>query len=347
MVILTDAIVTRHKRRNAMIRMRSRLRRFAPRMLGLFIVGLVFAQGLFTPANAQEDGSVCVVWMSDTQHYSYGHPEIWPVMTDWIAQNKETHNIRYVFHTGDVVHTPGAALQWKRAADALRTLRNAEIPYLIAAGNHDISKKTKYANFLYYTGGGYANIGAAYHNGEARCGLFSVEGADFVIAALGFNPKAGATEWVNGVFAQYPERIGILLTHSYINGKGKLTGEGKRTFKNVVKENPNLRLVLCGHKHGAAQISTELDDDGDGTVDRTVHALLSNYQGTQNGGNGYMRLLRFIPGKGLLRVNTYSPLLDDMDYYNTPGKDSFTVPFDYSKPAAKPAASPASPIKSK
>ncbi|PJN86223.1 hypothetical protein CV739_01510, partial [Bacillus velezensis] len=48
-------------------------------------------------------GNYSFVWMSDTQYYAQGHPNIFDKMTEWIKENKEKHNIKYVFHTGDIV----------------------------------------------------------------------------------------------------------------------------------------------------------------------------------------------------------------------------------------------------
>ena len=60
-----------------------------------------------------------------------------------------------------------------------------------------------------------------------------------------------------------------------------------------------------------------LDDDGDGQEDRTVYQIIANYQREGDlGGSGYIRFLRIDEEAGLLRMYSYSPVLDDFNYYD-------------------------------
>lgn len=42
----------------------------------------------------------------------------------------------------------------------------------------------------------------------------------------------------------------------------------------------------------------------------TVHTLLADYQARTNGGNGWLRILEFVPPENKINVKTYSPWLD-------------------------------------
>ena len=44
-----------------------------------------------------------------------------------------------------------------------------------------------------------------------------------------------------------------------------------------------------------------------------VHHILANYQGYPEGGNGWLRLLRFSPTRDQIYVEAYSPTLDRWD----------------------------------
>ena len=71
---------------------------------------------------------------------------------------------------------------------------------------------------------------------------------------------------------------------------------------------------------------------GDGTGRQTsrgdhgnaVHELLSNYQLRLKGGNGWLRIMEFVPEQNKIYVSTYSPYLDRFDGRN---KNTFELEF--------------------
>ncbi len=52
-------------------------------------------------------------WMSDTQYYAESYPHIFDKQTAWIKSNQKRLNIKYVFHTGDIVDDSADIRQWK------------------------------------------------------------------------------------------------------------------------------------------------------------------------------------------------------------------------------------------
>ena len=80
--------------------------------------------------------------------------------------------------------------------------------------------------------------------------------------------------------------------------------------------------MLCGHCRDISYKNVQLDDDGDGNPDRTVYAILSNFQGGKAGGGGYMRILDFRDSD--IYIYTYSPYYDSCEYPK--GKTEATVP---------------------
>src|SRR5699024_1895555 len=61
--------------------------------------------------------------------------------------------------------------------------------------------------------------------------------------------------------------------------------------------------------------------NSDGST-RKVIEMLADYQGGPNGGDGYIRLLTFDPVQEILDVVTYSPILDEYNFFE-PEIDSF------------------------
>ena len=137
---------------------------------------------------------------------------------------------------------------------------------------------------------------------------------------MGYAPDEAAIQWVREALDSHPDRVGVLCLHDYFTTKLERSDTGEAYYQQVVAQCPNLYLVLCGHRYNVACIPAVFDDDGDGVEDRTVYQMMGNYQAAgQEGGSGYMRFLQVDEGEGVIRVYSYSPLLADYRYYDTPG----------------------------
>ena len=264
------------------------------------------------------------VWMSDTQLYSESYPDIFRSMTTWIEENKEERNIRYVLHTGDVVNSRLQEAQWDNAVEAMGILT---VPYLIAAGNHDVW--TPVGDYQYFSPR-FGNIsppnGGLWEQGKGMYDCLSLGGMDILLLFLGYGTGDEGIAWANSILAQYPDHYAILGFHSYMHDTGALTTIGKGLYGDIVEPNPNVRLVLCGHHHSAGLRETPIDDDGDGQSDRTVYQMLADYQDAGQGGGGFMRLLTFDTAARVLQVRTYSPYLKQDSFYEDPSIDTFDLP---------------------
>ena len=74
--------------------------------------------------------------------------------------------------------------------------------------------------------------------------------------------------------------------------------------------------MLNGHYHGASYETTVFDDDKDGVYDRTVYQICTDYQSGFEGGSGYIKMLYFDLDNNKIYINSYSPSLDDFNYYD-------------------------------
>jgi len=278
-------------------------------------------------------GSYTFAWMSDTQYYSASYPYIYDAMTKWLGQNTAAWNIRAVLHTGDVVDDMTQTVQWRQARAAMALLDPA-VPLCMLAGNNDVNDDTAdYTAYLANFGSGYYTFrdGAQrqwFQDGRAQAMLLDVGAQHWLFLALGYGVGQEAVDWAAGVLKQYPDRTAVLMTHDYLKDDGTRSKNGKELYKALVKPFANLRLVLCGHKSEALVSTEALDDNGDGTNDRTVCQMLCDYQNGEKGGSGYLRLMTVDPAAGTLTVRTYSPYLDQYDYYKPaqyPQKDEFVL----------------------
>ena len=144
-----------------------------------------------TPAistNIQEEYTFA--WMTDTQFYSENAPEVYEAMTKWISENADDRNIKFVFHTGDVVDETGDSTQWLQA-DAAMGYLDGSVPYSILAGNHDLTDSgNSYENFLSYFGadrfsGRIAKGDAVwfYREGEASAQMIDTGSQSYLVLA--------------------------------------------------------------------------------------------------------------------------------------------------------------------
>ncbi|MGR0319552.1 metallophosphoesterase [Agromyces sp. ZXT2-3] len=314
-----------------------------------------------------------IAHFTDTQYLSEGAVEqetaeeraIWESayagVVDWIAGNAEERRISYVAHTGDLIENNIRAPQtdemrqqivgeWKVSQRQHDVLDAAGIPSGVVAGNHDNQSGTEDgpdAIFNDYFGPENSESAAASwtqaaYGGPWREGdnqnhydLFSAGGLDFVVVGLSYGVTREEAEWANGVFEQFGDRNGILLTHDYLAPSTEPDGrdapfsapDGSMLYNTVVTQNPNVFLILAGHEHG---VGTNVKPKV-GEIDHGVVELLADYQFytvsadrlglTEIGGYrpddqlrfgaSFLRLLSFDVDRSVMHVDTYSPLLDE------------------------------------
>ncbi|MEN1986248.1 S-layer homology domain-containing protein [Paenibacillus hubeiensis] len=273
------------------------------------------------------------LWMSDTQYYSQDYPYIYRKNVQWIAENKDQLKLKYIIHTGDVVDKADQEYQWIEADQNMKVLEQANIPYGVLAGNHDVGHQDNdYSQFSKYFGDSRFQdspvFAGSYENNRGHYDLVSANGNDFIIVYMGWGLGEKEIEWMNQVVSMYPERKAILCLHEYLLVSNNRAPIADQIFEKVVKPNKNVIAALSGHYHDAELKIDQLDDDGDGIPDRNVYQMLADYQGAPEGGLGYIRLMQFDMANNKLHIKTYSPYLDDYNFYDPqeyPGKDEFSL----------------------
>lgn len=300
-----------------------------------------------TPCDAPA-GTWTLVVLPDTQYYTRSYPSVYQRQTEWIAKNREAHDIRFVVHEGDITNnnTPD---QWKVAQKAHAVLKQSRIPYTLLPGNHDLgpngdcSDRSTLLN-KYFSPADYAN--------SASFGLFEenklenswhtldTPSGKFLILALEFMPRDEVLAWANEAVARHQDRKVIVVTHAYLMGDSTLSdvrpkphgnartygiapnaNDGRGIWDKLISRHTNMRIVLNGHIATNTTGTARLVSTGAGGVN--VNQILANYQdnsgknggtvrpGYGYGGGGYLRLMQFLPDGVTVRVRTYSPFYDE------------------------------------
>jgi len=299
-------------------------------------LGVTFYGRVAPPVTPGPDFSLIAI--PDTQFYSENtgrNPSpggtgavaaIYNAQTQWIVDNRAARNIAFVSHMGDLAQNgDGIESEWivadtaqKLIENPLTTLRGHGIPWACAPGNHDqqpfgdaggtTNFYNQYFNFARWDGRPYfgGRFGAKNNNNYQ---LFSASGLDFIIIHLEYDLRAlsfyqPVHDWADALLKAYPERRAIVTSH-WILEPGDPAGfstQGQNIY-DALKDNPNLFLMLCGHRNGEGR----REDVYQG---HTVRSILSDYKDTKNGGNGFLRVLTFRPSLNEIHVESYSPTLD-------------------------------------
>lgn len=318
-------------------------------------------RGLLVPAERLERRDTpsaapfTVAVLPDTQFYSQTYPETFLDQTRWITENRAARSIAFVTHLGDIVQnnakgTTRNALEWQRADAALDLLDgdlatnpDGLIPYSVAIGNHDTdvmwSKPGVATRYEEYFGAHRYAARSWYVENSALTGnhaqVFTAGGYRFLHLTLQFEPLDSDLAWARAVMARHPGLPTILSTHSYVEPsaagrRATLQGQpgttadpansGEQVFQKLVRTSPQIFLVMNGHFGGEFhQVSTN-------AFGQPVLELAADYQGRVNGGDGWMRLLEFDTAVGEVRVQTYSPKLDQ---FERDADSEFTLPCDF------------------
>ncbi|MDO5025528.1 MAG: lamin tail domain-containing protein [Trueperella sp.] len=256
-----------------------------------------------------------IAWESDTQYYNEEFYQHQVAIHDYILAQRKNMNIQYVFHTGDIVDEADKLYQWENADPQYARFDQAQLPYGVLAGNHDVSHRpANYTNYYQYFGEQrFENnpwYGGSYANNRGHYDLISAGGIDFVIVSMGWEIGDEQIDWMNDVLAAHPDRVGIISLHEFLLTTGGLGPIPQRILDEVAAKNSNVRMILSGHYHDAYTRTDSFDDDGDGVAERTVTSMLFDYQGLPEGGQGFLRLLHFDNVGRQMHVRTFSPSLN-------------------------------------
>lgn len=234
--------------------------------------------------------------------------------------------------------------QWEFVSHAFARMDN-KVPYIIATGNHDYGYTrsevpiTRFPEFFTIS----RNLKIKEHLVAVcnnRLGMPTLENAAFefdmsscgwgrmLVVAIEFAARDEVLEWVKDLVASdtYKDHTVILITHSYLACGENAPRLGKDHYKMVplnggedmwerlVKPSKNIRLVISGHyavpdekMTSATGFRRDKNDFG-----KEVYQMMFNTQAigggmSGNGGDGWLRILEFMPDGKTVSARTYSP----------------------------------------
>jgi 3',5'-cyclic AMP phosphodiesterase CpdA len=278
-----------------------------------------------------------IVVLPDTQYYAQLYPSTFVAQLAWIARSAQSLNLQFVVHLGDVTETSDPS-EWQVARTSFDAIEGM-VPYMILPGNHDYVRDAKRVSPLsrWFPASALQppSVAGLFEPGlvDNSYQTMAVGQERWLLLGLEWGPRDVVLDWANQVIANHPDHQVLIATHAYLNnndarfdwnaekaGKQRFNphayaddgrwpeamelNDGEEIWDKLVSRHRNIRLVLCGHvPHDGVGRLTSTGADG-----AQVHQLLSNYQGKELGGAGYLRILRFFEDE--IEVRTYSPTLD-------------------------------------
>jgi hypothetical protein len=307
-------------------------------------------------ARAQAAPDFTIVVLPDTQYYSESYPNILTSQMQWIVNSAASLNIKAVLGLGDIVNNSSSSAEWSNADSAYKLLDAAQIPYFAAIGNHDYdndyppgrtSATIQYNNYFgparyrgSYWSAPYWQSSFPANSNENFYGVLNINGQPYLIMALEFYPRDSVLTWAAQVIQSNADKQVIITTHAYeyfdntrvsscnsfdaqYYGLGA-DNDGDSMWAKLMRQYSNITMVLSGHEiRGAGQDAAGHRMDL-GVHGNLVNQILSNYQNVINGGNGYLRIMKFHPSSDTIDVSTYSPYVNS---FLTDATNQFTIPW--------------------
>lgn len=321
------------------------------------------AQGPMQPFSMLQN-QFSVIGLPDTQNYSSSYPQIFTTQTNWVVDHIAELGIRFVSHYGDIVNNADQVFQWDNADVSMRILDDSGIPYGVCPGNHDILPSggsgqpfipenyvarfgpSRFVNDAFYRG--------ASPSGMSSYQYFAAGGVDFLALHLACDMPVAELAWAQGVLDANKRRCVMVTTHRYLQDAEDYTSgvplvasgrypsvwysaEGLYDPQGIqsndawmwfLRKNTNIFLINCGHFHEEyRQVSLNV-------AGNPVHEVLADFQDDPNGGDGWLRIMKFDTVSGSINVDTYSPTLqairtaDESDFNLAVNFGDYRLPTD-------------------
>lgn len=273
---------------------------------------------------------------------------IFDAMTTWTAHFKDALNVKAVLCTGDLVERNGSEIVYKKHRDIDRfgmlpskkqwqavsrgfARLDGVLPYILAAGNHDYgfyAAENRDSNFPEYF---YPERNSTWRDtlvamGVSSSGKRTMENAAYefednnwgkiLVISLEFSPRESSMLWAKKLASksEYKDHLVVILTHAFLSGKGDILGSmkyklsepssGVDIWNKLIKDTPNIRMVISGHVSNLSSYREETNSFG-----KKVHMMMFNTQfHAGNGGDGWVRIMEFMPDGKTISMKTYSPL---------------------------------------
>lgn len=298
------------------------------------------------------DGDYTMIVLPDTQRITKNAPEDAVAMMEWIADNADALNLKFVMHMGDFTDGGNQLPEFEIAANYMSILDDAGIPWSMVPGNHDYDDELASTDNLVNFNDAFPYskysknewFGGSFQMGSMENAYYKIEaegGIKYLIFGLEFAPRVAVMNWVDSVIAANPDYRVIVTTHYYLNNNGFRFTENSYGYANaadytgmtgeemwgILRKYGNVNMVFGGHIITDDLVySVDKGDKGNDVVQMLVDA-----QGVSlSAGEPLMLIIKFTNNGETLDFYYYNPL--DDTYYNIQNRFSLEASVITSEP---------------
>ncbi len=191
-----------------------------------------------------------LVLIPDTQYYlayiehKKANNHLYPKQMQWIADHKDSENIRFVMHMGDVVNSNLKA-EYVAAQEAQKKISDVGIPYSISTGNHEYKQgdstnksparsRSFFADYFNdeFMKKSYQGKDLSWFHGfkygHSMYATFNVGNLKFAVLALEYAPRKDVLCWADNLIStELKDHYVILTTHAYLQSNGRGNNENE------------------------------------------------------------------------------------------------------------------------
>jgi hypothetical protein len=260
---------------------------------------------------------------------------------------RSNEHVYYVTHLGGMVADGWDEEQWE-AADASFALLDRTVPWGTALAMSDLEDPEDplmgSPRFLDYFGperfADAPDWGGASEDGYSSYHLVQTPVGELLFLHLAVDAPDPTVEWAQSVLEEHRGIPTIVTTRTYLGATARLTrpvlapapGDewpavpAEELWNSLIWPSGQVFLVIGGPAPGEQSVFERLQLSRN-RFEMPVFEMMLGVPDWAGAGDGYLRLLRFYPGRNELRTLTYSPSLD---MYAVEQSRHFTVPLDIS-----------------
>ncbi len=293
---------------------------------------------LFSEKEAVTDYAYSMAVIGDTQTVSIQKPENFHYIYDYIIDNVEKKNIRFVMGLGDITDTDSAE-EWELDMAQIKRMDDV-VPYSLVKGNHDGLRNSNFDAYVSYDGEKTAFAGSykeesvvnSYH-------IFSVGSIKYMVVCLDYGASDEVLAWAGEIISSHPDHNVIVTTHAYLfndgttldagdicppSNSGEEFNNGDEIWDKLIKKHDNIVLVLSGHDPSQNIILTKTEGENGNTVTQMlIDGQSVDYEYRNHGCLGLVAMFYFSEDGKTVQVEYYSTI--QQKYYKINNQFTFEL----------------------
>jgi hypothetical protein len=286
------------------------------------VLSAIVITGSTSAQESADETSFTLAQVPDTQMEVLSDNPMLATRYQWLVDNKQALNLKYIAHSGDYVNWGHVdPVQFTRARAAADILDRDGIPYGYAIGNHDTAavkaggsaapgnthdnlRNTALFNQTFPLAD-VKNLGGAFEANRVDniFQTFEAGGVDWLVITHEMWPRQTVVDWMKQIAVSHPNHNIIVNTHAYTNQQGVRPTTGnygdlhaRAVWEQFISQYPNIKLVLSAHYSGTNY------SEATGVHGNKIAQVMTAYHSSNQ---NHVRLLEIDTADGTISSSVY------------------------------------------